>query len=60
MDVNTRIDEPLKTGACNECLHCVQVKRTLKCDQLIRNEKYVCCREIRMCGKYKRNYEVVG
>lgn len=26
-----RIDEPLKNGSCNECSHCMQVKRTKYC-----------------------------
>ena len=25
-----RIDEPLKSGACDECTHCVQIKRNKK------------------------------
>ena len=30
-----RIDKPLKCGACDECTHCIQVKRTKKCDDAI-------------------------
>ena len=41
-----RIDEPLKSGACDECTHCVQIKRTKKCDDaLTKTDKYISCRD---------------
>ena len=48
-----RIDEPLKSGACDECTHCVQIKRTKKCDDtLTKTGKYISCREIRVCNAF--------
>lgn len=34
-----RIDEPLKSGACDECTHCVQIKRTKKCDDALTRQE---------------------
>ena len=50
---NIRIDEPLKNGKCKECTHCLQIKRTLKCDA-IRKDKYISCREVRVCGDWNK------
>ena len=56
-----RIDEPLKSGACDECTHCVQVKRTRKCDSaLTKQGKYISCREIRVCTAFNRAYKAEG
>jgi len=60
MNDGMRINEPLDSGNCNECLHCIKVKRTLKCDQITKSEKYVSCREIRVCGNYKKAVEIGG
>ena len=54
-----RIDEPLKSGACDECTHCVQIKRTKKCDAaLTRQGNLIPCREIRVCNAFNRTYKV--
>lgn len=59
--MENRIDEPLKSGACDECTHCVQVKRTKKCDgALTKQGKYISCRQIRVCTSYNRSYKVEG
>ena len=56
-----RIDEPLKSGAGDECTHCVQIKRTKKCDDtLTKTGKYISCREIRVCNAFNRTYKVEG
>ena len=56
-----RVDEPLKSGACDECTHCVQIKRTKKCDDaLTKTGKYISCREIRVCNAFKCIYKVEG
>lgn len=48
-----RIDEPLENGNCQTCTHSMQVKRALKCD-VIRENKYISCREVRVCGNYNQ------
>lgn len=54
-----RIDEPLKNEICNRCVHCVQVKRTKKCDQaLTQNGKHISCREIRLCNSFVESYKI--
>lgn len=56
-----RIDEPLRNGACNECTHCMQVKRTKKCDNaLTKQGNFIPCREIRVCTAFKRTYIIEG
>lgn len=56
-----RIDKPLKCGACDECTHCIQVKRTKKCDDAINKQgKIIACREIRVCTNFNRAYEIKG
>lgn len=56
-----RVDEPLKNGMCDECTHCLQIKRTKKCDDAInKNGKYISCREIRMCANFNRVYKISG
>ena len=59
--MENRIDEALKSGACDECIHCVQMKRTKKCDDtLTKTGKYISCREIRVCNAFNRTYKVEG
>ena len=56
--MENRIDEPLKNGACDECIHCVQMKRTKKCnDTLTKTGKYISCREIRVCDAFNPTYK---
>lgn len=56
--MENRIDEPLKSGACGECTHCIQVKRTKKCDDaLTKTGKYISCREIRVCDAFNPTYK---
>ena len=56
-----RIDEPLKCGACDECTHCIQVKRTKKCrDNVTKQGNLIPCREIRVCATFNRTYKVEG
>lgn len=55
----TRIDEPLQCGACNDCIHGIKIKRTMKCDQIQnKNGKYIACREIRVCESFKKSYYI--
>ncbi len=55
------IDEPLKNGNCEECNHCMQVKRTKYCDATQnKNGKNIPCREMRTCNEFKRIYIVEG
>lgn len=59
--MENRIDEPLKSGACDECIYCVQMKRTKKCDDaLTKTGKYISCREIRVCDAFNLIYKVEG
>ena len=59
--LENRVDEPLKSGACDECIHCVQMKRTKKCDDtLTKTGKYISCREIRVCNAFNRTCKVEG
>lgn len=59
--MENRVDEPLKSGACDECTHCVQIKRTKKCDDaLTKTGKYISCREIRVCEAFNLTYKVEG
>ena len=37
-----RYDEPLKNGICDECNHCLKIKRTKFCDaSKNKNDKYI-------------------
>lgn len=59
--VRLLIDEPLKNGSCEECNHCIQVKRTKYCGNTEnKNGKHIPCREMRVCNGFKRNYMVEG
>lgn len=59
--MQNRIAEPLKSGACDECIHCVLVKRTKKCgDAVTKQGNIIPCREIRECASYSRIYKIEG
>ena len=54
-----RINEPLKSGVCDECEHCVKEKRTRKCnDAVTKQGKLIHCREIRECNGFKSTYKI--
>ena len=56
-----RYDEPLKNGICDECNHCLKIKRTQFCDaSKNKNDKYIRCREMMVCGKFSRSYSIEG
>lgn len=52
-----RIDEPLQNGICDKCNHCLKIKRTKFCDASVnKNDKYIKCREMRVCGNFSETY----
>lgn len=52
-----RNDEPLQNGICDRCNHCLKIKRTKYCDaSKNKNDKYIKCREMRVCEKFSESY----